>query len=304
MKKIHNNYPLNQSCLFKLKSKRKLAELLELEETFLRDKKYLKIVEYSEFLNEKGRLIESSKPELKKVQKKILLYLSKIITPEYLISGKKGSSYLTNSQQHSKGKRYILTSDISKFYNSSKRKYIYRMFKEEFETSEDVAGILTDFVCYKNHIPTGAPTSQIISYFAYKNIFDKINTLSIENGYIFTLYVDDMTFSATEPIPDIFLNKIKNILSKMELKVKEKKTKRYGIKKNAIITGVCIDKNGEFKIPNKLRYSLLNVYNKYKNDQDPKKFLLLTGKIQAARNIEKDSFSFLQKKLIKKKPLS
>ena len=26
MKKIHNNYPLNQSCLFKLKSKRKLAE--------------------------------------------------------------------------------------------------------------------------------------------------------------------------------------------------------------------------------------------------------------------------------------
>ena len=44
--------------------------------------------------------------------------------------------------------------------------------------------------------PTGCPTSQLIALYAYENMFNEIYDVACTNGCIFTVYVDDMTFSA------------------------------------------------------------------------------------------------------------
>lgn len=43
--------------------------------------------------------------------------------------------------------------------------------------SPDVAKILTDIVTYNGGIPTGCPTSQLIAYYAYEDMFANIKKI-------------------------------------------------------------------------------------------------------------------------------
>ena len=62
--------------------------------------------------------------------------------------------------------------------------------------SPDVAKILTDIVTYEKCIPTGCPTSQLIAYYAYEDMFAGIKKIADNHGCLFSLYVDAMTFSS------------------------------------------------------------------------------------------------------------
>lgn len=299
MKKIYKKYPLNQSYLFKLKSIKKLSEVLGINCDSLKNGEYKNIIKYSDFTNEKGRTINNPCDQLKKIQKRLLKHFSKIETPSYLISGKKGLSYLNNAEVHALKHRYIVTSDISEFYKNCRRKYVYVMLKEKFKMAGDVAGIITDIVCYGNYIPTGSPTSQIVAYLTYSETFDKINELIQRKKCVFTLYVDDMTFSSDKYIDRKVLYQVGLELLKKGLKVKNKKTKKYSKNEISIVTGVAID-NGKLKVPNKQRYSILRHFEEYEITKDEQLYLKLKGKIQAARRIEKDIFPTLVEKLQKK----
>ena len=46
-----------------------------------------------------------------------------------------------------------------------------------------------------NYIPTGSPSSQILAYFAYEEMFINMFNVSQEFNCKMTLYVDDLTFS-------------------------------------------------------------------------------------------------------------
>ncbi len=299
MKKIYKKHLLNQSCLFQLKSKKKLSEILGINLNILKNKEYKKLIKYSNFINEKGRIINNPDDKLKKIQKRLLKYLCKIETPNYLISGKKGLSYLDNARNHVSKYNYVVTSDISGFYKNCKRRHVYIMLRKKFKMSEDIAGIITDFVCCDEYVPTGSPTSQIIAFFTYSEIFDKINEFAQEKKYIFTLYVDDMTFSSKEYIDRKILYEIELELRKKNLKFKNKKTKRYSKKENCVITGVAIDKNGNLRVPNKQRNSIIETFKEFEKTKDEQVYLKLKGKIQAVRMIENNIFSALSRKLNK-----
>ncbi len=66
--------------------------------------------------------------------------------------------------------------------------------------SEDIAGLMTDLVSFGKCLPTGAPTSQIMAYWTYNKTFDEMVNIANKYNSIFTLYVDDMTFSSNEAI--------------------------------------------------------------------------------------------------------
>ena len=61
-------------------------------------------------------------------------------------------------------------------------------------TSPDVAKLLSDITTL-NYIPTGSPSSQILAYFAYEEMFINMFNVSQEFNCKMTLYVDDLTFS-------------------------------------------------------------------------------------------------------------
>jgi len=293
---MYKNYPINNSCLFRLRSKKKLATILNVDEKLMRNNNYREIIQYSIFQNDKGRWIYNPAYELKALQKQLLKYFSRISTPSYLKSGKKGVSYIDNAKSHLYND-YIVTADISGFYSNCRRKNVYEMFINKFEMERDISGIITDIVCYENFIPTGSPTSQMVAYFTYSDAFDSIENISNASNIAFSLYVDDMTFSSKNLISKKYIHEIDTIIRKKGLKLKNSKTKYFFKNDNALITGAVKDSSSNLRVPNKLRLSIIKSYIEYQKASSVEKSKLfneLNGKIRAARIIEADIFPSLK----------
>ena len=185
--------------------------------------------------------------------------------------------------------------DIENFYDNCKREAVYNFFNTKLFTSPDISELLTNIVTYKGIIPTGAPTSQLIAYYAYEDMFYEINELAKKYDCIFTLYVDDMTFSSSKPLPkNKIIFEINNILNNYKHKLKLGKVKYYGIDKAKSVTGTIIRKNHQLDIPNNLQEKAYKSFQSIKHLQNSsscskeelKKVEKTMGYIQVVRNID------------------
>lgn len=303
-------YNINQSALYRCRSKRKLAELLKCDlKTMQQMAKDIKLY-YNSFPmskkdSEKVREVDAPNEQLKRTQKNILKLLQRIEKPDYVMSGTLGKSYIDNAQYHIKGS-YFLKTDIKQFYNNCSRDRVYRFYVDKMKTSPDVANILTDLTTYNNIIPTGSPSSQIIAYFAYEDMFNNMYIKAKENGFLMSLYVDDLVFSRMDYIDyKSFLREIEVEALKFNHSLKKSKTMYYSPNRSALVTGVII-KNKKMKIPNRLRNNTILQYKNIKKDKnkDGKSELSLIGSINSARMIEPNHFNGVLSfyKQIKKTP--
>lgn len=93
-------YSLEHSPLYRLRNRRKLAILLKLDERyFCRECEYI----YHGFSRSKPngdgiRKFTVPFDDLKVIQKQISKLLSRIETPDWVMSGKKSCSYITNAK--------------------------------------------------------------------------------------------------------------------------------------------------------------------------------------------------------------
>ena len=182
---------------------------------------------------------------------------------------------------------YVRTMDISHFYDSVSRNRVYHMFRDLFLMEDDIATIMTNLVMHGNVLPTGAPSSQLIAYWAYQDIFSEINEYANENNCKFSLYVDDMIFSSENRIPYDFREHIAAILKNNGLYAKRQKDKQYGPNAFKIVTG-CGIKNGRMRLQNKRRKEIIELYNQYSKDPCDITVKRLRGKLIAARQEEPD----------------
>lgn len=298
LREKQKKYDINQCVLYKCSNKRRLESLLFLDKYELN--KVSKLIDYYTFFKDKKdgdkREITAPRDYLKKIQKSVLVKLSNIRRPDWLISGEKGKSYIDNSRVHQYSSVF-LTIDIKKFYDNCKREYVFRFFKDKMRCAGDVAGVLTEIVTFNGGIPTGCPTSQLIAYYAYEEMFENINKIASKYGCIFTLYVDDMTFSSKGLInPDRLIKEIDIELRKYGHKPKYKKVKYYPKGSHKIVTGVAISKDKKLKVANSLSQK---IYNDLKQLKSPKldsevrvKILnTLNGRLQAARSVDNNFYS-------------
>lgn len=299
-------YDINQCVLYKCRSKKKLISLLDISSNEYDD--ISNVSSYHSFnickkdINEK-RTITAPDNRLKIIQKRLLRLIKYIRRPEWLISGEKGKCYIDNGKTHLNSK-YILTIDIKKFYDNCKREYVFRFFKDRLLMAGDIAGFCTDLVCLEGGIPTGCPTSQLIAFYAYENMFTELFTLAEINSCIFTVYVDDMTFSSATPFE---VNRLKKdvdiLLRKYGHKPKYKKVKYYNKDTPAPITGTIVTVDNELKIPNNLQKKVYDSFQEIKEIMekgklsvaDEKKLITLNGQIQSARNIEHNKFAEIKR---------
>ena len=294
-------YDITQCALYKCRTKRRLERLLCLEAGGL--KVIDTIIGYHSFEIDKKhsqekRQITAPDKTLKLVQRRILYLLQKVIRPNWLISGEKQKCYIDNGKAHLDG-RYILTVDIKKFYDNCTREPVYQFFVQKLKTSPDVAKKLTDIITYNGGIPTGCPTSQIMAFYAYSDMFSEIADLAKQCGCKFTLYVDDMTFSSTKPFsPNQLRQMIDCVLRKYGHKPKYPKVKYYGPSDYKPITGTVVTPEQSLAVPNGLQNTIYNAFQTLKpligpetcSEEDAKQILSLKGQIQAARNIEEGKF--------------
>ena len=170
-------YPMIYSPLYRLRSKKKLTQLLKLPSGYFN--KLVNLNEqYTEFClpkkdGKKNRYFSVPHNEAEYIQKRLFTLLERIERPEWVKAGKKGESYISNAAEHTEGK-YGFKMDIAAFYDSVSFAKIRECFLKKFKMSSDIAEIMTLLVTYRRKIPTGGAASMLASYFAYEDMFIEI----------------------------------------------------------------------------------------------------------------------------------
>lgn len=265
----HAGYCQNQSPLFKLRSKKRLAQLLRVSvddlqklsttgsyKLWITKPKYPGATHPS--LAHKPRAIQEPKGRLAQAQKRIANLLARISLPDYLHSARKGRSYRTNALAH-RGPHPAFRIDVEKFYESARNKHVFRFFRDELECSPDVSHILTSIACYETKLPTGSALSPILSFFAYRRMFDEINQLARAVDATMTVYVDDIVVSGAGATGHL-IPLIKAVLKKYGLRGHKIVQWRRGDTK--VITGMAI-RDGQLRIPNKRWRKIRGLLSEY-----------------------------------------
>ena len=308
--------------LYGLKSKKLLKRLLNINNKQMMKQPHIASL-VSPYIDKSGkpRLIEPPHDELKIIQKQIKNCLGRIAVPDNVFSGIKGRSYADNARLHvGNNRRNLYKIDLTAFFPSITRDTVYRFFTKDLLCSPDVAQLLTDLttidlekssaknideiyeflkgknVSSYNHLISGAPTSQILSYLVNHRMFDEMQKFADDNGITMTVYVDDVTFSSENRISKDFRDKIVAIIRKYNYQISRNKVKRYTKLYPKLITGVIIDATGKTVLKNSMRQKVIITYNELKKDPENADIRMrLKGLLIAARQVNKEAFPSIYK---------
>lgn len=292
---MRGNYALDQSPIYKLRSQRRLAQLLRFS---LKD--IYALLEtgnnYRVFPQGK-RTCHDPKPRMKSIHKRLQILLNRIAPPEYLHSATKGRSYITNAAAHL-GNDTLHKLDVRHFYDATTYKHVYDFFKNTMQCEIDVATLLARITTYNDHLPTGSPISPILAYFAHKPLFDQIYEVASQADVKMTCYVDDLSFSGSH-IPKRVLGKAKEGIVKRGLEYHKEKRFQEGDTK--IVTGVALRGN-EMLLPNRRHKKIYEEKQRSIVEENPKEKRAIVRRLisragEAAR-IEPKQFEPLKQALM------
>lgn len=249
-----------QECkLYGISNKKYLSELLHIEAFKLKDiDRYFSTDFYISKNRNKERHIYPPKPNYKKILKRLNWYLSRISVPDFVNGGVKNKSYVMNGLGHINSKHFLLL-DIKNFYPSTSDYFVYRFFKNRLNMSTDIAKICTLLVTEPHplhdnyrHLPQGYPTSSLLSFLVYSDMYIHLYNYAKQNNITFTCFVDDLTFSSDDYISKSFKRNINKIVRQYNLEINSRKTMHRRINKGINITGTYIKENKLFA-PNRLQ---------------------------------------------------
>ncbi|MFC4892910.1 reverse transcriptase family protein [Pseudofrancisella aestuarii] len=263
-------YSIDQSPIYKLSSKKKLKEILYIDEKKLKQAtQFPAHYSFNKKINGKTRNIQPPINITKKIHERILSLLSRIEVHTFLFSGVKGRSYVCNARKHI-ASSFFLTIDIKNFFPSTTRKKVFYLFYKMFKCSPDIADTLAKMLTFNNQLVQGSCVSQLLSYLSNYEMFEEINIIANKYNLTFSLYVDDMTFSSSQDFKksDV-IYEIKKILKKSDYQIKRSKL-RYS--KTGDITGVII-KESHLLVKNKTHRKVFLL----REEKNLKKIKQLTG---------------------------
>ena len=194
--------------------------------------------------NHRTRQLNSTKIELKRIQKRILtLLMSHVEIPTYAFGGVPKKDNIKNAKYH-QGNKYIFTTDLRSFFPSISHNRVFEVYCNN-GYSPTVARILTKLTTYKFQLPQGVPTSTLLALLAFKPTGDKLYDYALQHNLKFSIFVDDITISSKVDfkhlVPDIL-----DIIVSAGYKISHNKT-HYSTK-NPIITGIKCQ-NNRIKLP-------------------------------------------------------
>ena len=273
----------------------------------------------------KPRIIDKPDDSLKVIQGRVKKLLYSIEVPENIFSGIKGKSYAQNAYYH-KGNKYVYKIDLNAFFPSITRETVYSFFKNELQTSSDIAQFLTNIstvhidyanvkdmekinsflsskgIKTRNHLISGSPTSQILSYMVNHKMFDEMQHLCDKNGITMTIYVDDVTFSSDNIISNQIKTKIKLIVKKYGYQLSDHKEVSYSKFYPKLITGAIVNKEGNVSVRNSMSKNIIEELAKLKeNPDDISVRRRLRGLVTAAQQVDASAFPSIRKYAYDKK---
>lgn len=218
----------------------------------------IKIINHPHYINyeikkKKGGIRKINNPEtrLKIIQKKLNYYLQAhylcikpqpvfgfVINPTYLGST---CNIVENARPHI-NKKHILNIDIKDFFSSISAKRVKKCFDSQlFNFSNEISTALTLLLTYQAKLPTGAPTSPIISNFVCYELDLELVDFCHQNNLTYTRYADDLTFSSSQKISNETLKDIINILKNTNFDINTKKLRFKSSNQKQTVTGLIVN---------------------------------------------------------------
>lgn len=247
-------YAIDSSPLHGMVSHKRLAEALRWAGTTGQLKEFCRRPDnFSRYIDRskpgKDRLIEAPAKRAKEFQARLLELLRRIELPDYLHSARPGRSYLSNSAVHCEANGCTITMDIDSFYKSVSLERVIHFFESQLRQPRDVAETLANLLCCDGHLATGSPASPLVSFWAYRKVFDAIDERVHSRGGVFTLYIDDIGITG-KGFGHTDVRWISRLLHKVGLMMKEAKTRVFHADAAKLVTGRAC-RNGVSRAPNK-----------------------------------------------------
>ncbi len=194
---------MTTSPLYGIRSRKRLVEVLDWQGSVKALDGFVEQPDnYNCFLHEedgkKPRPVQQPTPKLEALHRRVARLLLRILPPDYLHSGLRKRSFVTNAAQHVNGHPAVKL-DVHKFYPSTLHSHVCGFFKNQMACAPDVAGLLASLCCVTvngvRHLPTGSPLSQILAFYSHRQMFDELSAYVAARGGVITVYVDDITAS-------------------------------------------------------------------------------------------------------------
>ncbi|MFP6621189.1 MAG: reverse transcriptase family protein [Pirellulaceae bacterium] len=156
---------------------------------------------YPLIMGTKKRWIEAPDAKLKSIQRKLLDRVLYRIAPTRWAHGfVRGRSIVTGAQEHV-GRRWVANLDIKDFFPSVTRGQVVQSVPPLCEDSSDIE-MIANLVTHRGRLPQGAPTSPHLANLVVRRMDRRLAGLAEANGWSYTRYADDMSFSGdTAPAP-------------------------------------------------------------------------------------------------------
>jgi len=285
LEKPDRKYGYSEGPLHKIGSKRQAADLLgwygspkDLERFLRRGDNYLV------YTSATGREIQEPKPALERLQRRLANLLVRIVTPDYLHSGTRKRSHVTNGAAHMVPLPGLKV-DVHAFYASTTGQHIYRFFLDVLHCPPDVAGLLTNVSKYtrKNCLPTGSCLSQILAFHVHRKMFDAIEAYVLSQGGVLTVYVDDITIS----MPRVGPSRIRQIGRFIEKQgLRWHKARYFGPGRAKVVTGTVVT-SSTMRAPHKHHFKLASAMRQLRmtSNCSPEHVILATRAANFANSI-------------------
>lgn len=208
------------------------------------------------------RLISAPNKQLKYIQTVLSKVLNEFYVPKKTAHGFiKQRSIITNAEIHT-NKKCMLNIDIKDFFGSIHIGRVIGLFRSiPFLFNNTIATSLAQLVCYKNHLPQGAPTSPVISNLICRKLDNDLIMLASKHKVLCTRYCDDITFSTKARIlpPQIAKklddgkvilgDELRLVFSNNNFVINEEKTRCQFFFNRQMVTGLIANK--KVNIPRK-----------------------------------------------------
>lgn len=198
--------------------------------------------------------------------------LDKVEQPDYVTAFAKGRNTLGNAKMH-EGRKFILKVDIANFFESIGVRSVYGAFKRmgydkgvaawlanlctatiddykyaQLEDQEEIQKLFDELNGrLEPFLIQGSPTSPGLANIICYRMDKRMMGLANKNGFNYSRYADDMTFSADskENLPKIGM--IRKIVETEGFRLKEEKTELLHEGNRQIVTGLLVD--GRVRVP-------------------------------------------------------
>lgn len=233
--------------------------------------------------NGQDRRIDSPRPFLKALQRKIADVLYDVSPPRLIAKGYIPGIGIAEMGGLHRGSRWVVAADLEAFFPSINFGRVRGLFSSApFAFPAEVATVLAQLCCYNAALPQGAPSSPAISNIICRALDRELVTFAKRHAIRVSRYADDIVLSFSfKDVPNyvasastgkwVLSSELTKIIESSGFRVNNAKTRVMHRSQRQLVTGLVVNKKPQMPREwRRMNRSILNVIRKYGDEEAAK----------------------------------